>query len=86
MTGHAIHIKLDGRTYCGSYKVERQILTVTMQSSLSAARLALVASGQRLADEEPRRYATFKSARAVPSIRSRQASGSSQRRGIALAP
>ena len=29
MTGHAIHIKLDGRTYSGSYKVDRQILTVT---------------------------------------------------------
>jgi hypothetical protein len=29
MTGHAIHIKLGGRTYSGSYKVDRQILTVT---------------------------------------------------------
>jgi hypothetical protein len=28
MTGHAIHIKLDGRTYSGTYKVDRQILTV----------------------------------------------------------
>ena len=25
MTGHAIHIKLDGRTYSGTYKVDRQI-------------------------------------------------------------
>jgi hypothetical protein len=24
MTGHAIHIKLDGRTYSGTYKVDRQ--------------------------------------------------------------
>ena len=29
MSGHAIHIKLDGRTYSGTYKVDRQILTVT---------------------------------------------------------
>src|SRR5215208_1087773 len=29
MTGHAIHIKLDGRTYSGTYKVDRQVLTVT---------------------------------------------------------
>ena len=29
MTGHAIHIKLDGRTYSGTYKVDRQLLTVT---------------------------------------------------------
>ena len=29
MTGHAIHIKLDGRTYSGTYKVDRQSLTVT---------------------------------------------------------
>jgi hypothetical protein len=29
MSGHAIHIKLDGRTYSGTYQVERKILTVT---------------------------------------------------------
>jgi len=29
MSGHAIHIKVDGRTYSGSYIVDRQILTVT---------------------------------------------------------
>jgi hypothetical protein len=29
MSGHAIHIKIDGRTYSGSYKVDRQVLTVT---------------------------------------------------------
>ena len=29
MTGHAIHIKLDGRTYSGTYSVDRQILTVS---------------------------------------------------------
>lgn len=29
MTGHAIHIKLDGRTYSGTYNVDRQVLSVT---------------------------------------------------------
>jgi hypothetical protein len=29
MSGHAVHIKLDGRTYSGTYKVDRKILTVT---------------------------------------------------------
>jgi hypothetical protein len=29
MAGHAIHIKLDGRKYSGTYKLDRQVLTVT---------------------------------------------------------
>jgi hypothetical protein len=29
MSGHAIHIKVDGRTYSGTYKVDRKMLTVT---------------------------------------------------------
>jgi hypothetical protein len=29
MSGHAIHIKLDGRTYSGTYQGERKILTPT---------------------------------------------------------
>jgi hypothetical protein len=29
MSGHAIHIKLDGRTYSGTYTVDRKNLTVT---------------------------------------------------------
>ena len=29
MLGHAVHIKLDGRTYSATYKVERKVLTVT---------------------------------------------------------
>ena len=29
MSGHAIHIKLDGRTYSGTYSVDRKNLTVT---------------------------------------------------------
>ena len=29
MSGHAIHTKLDGRTYSGTYAVDRKVLTVT---------------------------------------------------------
>lgn len=28
MSGHAIHIKIDGRTYAGTFKVDRKTLTV----------------------------------------------------------
>jgi len=29
MKGHAIHIKVDGRTYSGTFAVDRNVLTVT---------------------------------------------------------
>ena len=29
MTGHSIHVKLDGRTYSGTFKVDRNLMTVT---------------------------------------------------------
>jgi hypothetical protein len=29
MSGHAIHIRVDGRKYSGTYSVDRAILTVT---------------------------------------------------------
>ncbi|HEV7448590.1 MAG TPA: hypothetical protein VGO18_38845 [Steroidobacteraceae bacterium] len=29
MSGHAVHIKLDGRTYSGTFAVDRGALTVT---------------------------------------------------------
>ena len=28
MSGHAIHLKLDGRTYSGTYVLDRKVLTV----------------------------------------------------------
>ena len=37
MSGHAIHIKVDGRTYSGTYKVDRHILTVTTNYGRKAA-------------------------------------------------
>jgi hypothetical protein len=29
MSGHSIHVKLDGRTYSGTFKVDRNLMTVT---------------------------------------------------------
>ena len=29
MSGHSIHAKLDGRTYSGTFKIDRNIMTVT---------------------------------------------------------
>ncbi len=38
MTGHSIHIKLDGRTYSGAFKVDRAVMTVsTTYGSKTAA-------------------------------------------------
>jgi hypothetical protein len=28
MSGHALHIKIDGRTYSGTYALDRKVLTV----------------------------------------------------------
>jgi hypothetical protein len=37
MSGHAIHIKIDGRTYSGTYTLDRKVLTVkTTYGSKSA--------------------------------------------------
>ena len=40
MSGHAIHIKIDGRTYAGTYKVDRKILTVTTPYGRKSAETA----------------------------------------------
>ena len=29
MSGHSVHVKLDGRTYSGTFKVDRNLMTVT---------------------------------------------------------
>ena len=41
MSGHAIHIKLDGRTYSGTYKVDRKMLTVTTTYGRKSAEINL---------------------------------------------
>jgi hypothetical protein len=40
MSGHAIHIKLDGRTYSGTYKVDRKMLTVTTTYGRKSAEIS----------------------------------------------
>ena len=51
MTGHAIHIKLDGRTYSGTYKVDRQLLTVTTKAGQVVPRKPHEALAQELLQE-----------------------------------
>jgi hypothetical protein len=51
MSGQAIHIKIDGRTYSGSYKVDRQILTVTTSYGKKAAHLDPKVPRAALADQ-----------------------------------
>ena len=46
MSGHAVHIKLDGRTYSGIYKVDRKILAVTTSYGKKSAEI-----GHRVAHE-----------------------------------
>jgi hypothetical protein len=40
VSGHAIHIKIDGRTYAGTYQVDRKILTVTTSYGRKSAEIA----------------------------------------------
>jgi hypothetical protein len=40
MSGHAIHIKVDGRTYSGTYTVDRKMLTVTTNYGRKSAEIA----------------------------------------------
>ena len=51
MTGHAIHIKLDGRTYSGTYKVDRQLLTVTTNYGKKAGQVVPRKPHEALAQE-----------------------------------
>jgi hypothetical protein len=48
MSGHAIHIKIDGRTYAGTYQVDRKILTVTAPYGRKSAEIA-----PRVAERHP---------------------------------
>ncbi|MDF2812591.1 MAG: hypothetical protein K0S56_3622 [Microvirga sp.] len=41
MSDHAIHIKLDGRTYAGTFKVDRMTLTVMTPTAAGRPRAAL---------------------------------------------
>ena len=47
--GHAIHIKADGRTYSGTYNVDRKILTVTTTYGRKSAEIAPKVAHEALA-------------------------------------
>ena len=51
MSGHAIHIKVDGRTYSGTYKVDRQVLTVTTKYGKKTATVGPKVPHAALADQ-----------------------------------
>jgi hypothetical protein len=51
MSGHAVHTKLDGRTYSGTYKVDRKILTVTTSYGKKSAEIGHRVAHQALAHQ-----------------------------------
>jgi hypothetical protein len=51
MSGHAIHLKLDGRTYSGTYAVDRKILTVTTTYGRKSAEVSPKVAHQTLAQQ-----------------------------------
>ncbi len=51
MSGHSIHIKLDGRTYSGSFKVDRQVLTVTTNYGKKSAEVGKGTAHEALATQ-----------------------------------
>jgi hypothetical protein len=51
MSGHSIHIKLDGRTYSGTFKVDRQVLTVTTSYGRKSAELSKKTAHETLATQ-----------------------------------
>lgn len=51
MSGHAIHIKVDGRTYSGTYNVDRKILTVTTAYGRKSAEIAAKVAHEKLAHQ-----------------------------------
>ena len=51
MSGHSIHIKLDGRTYSGTYAVDRKVLTVTTSYGRKTAEVSPKVAHQALAHQ-----------------------------------
>ena len=51
MSGHAIHIKLDGRTYSGTYAVDRKVLTVITPYGRKSAEVSPKVAHQTLAHQ-----------------------------------
>ena len=51
MSGRSIHIKVDGRTYSGTFVVDRKILTVTTTYGRKAAEISPRAAHEALAHQ-----------------------------------
>ncbi|WP_336490659.1 hypothetical protein [Methylobacterium nigriterrae] len=54
MSGHSVHVKLDGRTYSGTFKVDRNFMTVTTpygKKTVQVDKLQHAALAQRLLEE-----------------------------------
>jgi protein involved in ribonucleotide reduction len=51
MSGHAIHIKLDGRTYSGTYQIDRKFLTVTTTYGRKSAEIVPRVAHETLAHQ-----------------------------------
>jgi hypothetical protein len=51
VSGHAIHIRIDGRTYSGTFAVDRKVLTVTTPYGRKAAEIRPKVSHQTLAQQ-----------------------------------
>jgi len=51
MAGHSIHIKIDGRTYTGTFTVDRKVLTVTTSYGRKAAEIGPRVSHETLAHQ-----------------------------------
>ncbi len=51
MSGHAIQIKLDGRTYFGTYKVDCKMLTVTTTYGKKSAEISPRVAHETLAHQ-----------------------------------
>jgi hypothetical protein len=56
MSGHAIHIKVDGRTYSGTYTVDRKNLTVTTSYAKKTAEISPKIQHQALPISSWRRW------------------------------
>ncbi len=51
MSGHAIHIKVDGRTYSGTFKVDRKTLTVSTTYGRKSAEIGPRVTHESLAHQ-----------------------------------
>jgi hypothetical protein len=51
MTGHSIHLKLDGRTYSGTFTVDRKVVTVTTSFGKKASQVGHHVAQEALAKQ-----------------------------------